>query len=75
MTDVREIGVGDRPPEDMDWVLVEQAVGGKFFVRNSHAPDDDLNAKRFDTKIAALSEALAWAEKNRVPVVYLRGKA
>lgn len=77
MPDVREIDAHEKPPQDADWVLVERTPSGKFTANGSTGWAKGaafFRPPNFETQVAAISAALAWADENGVPVVYVRAK-
>jgi hypothetical protein len=75
MAKVREIPKSERPFESERCIVVEQA-GGRF-VANGFSPGKMSGTvwapPAFDTLTTAIAASVAWADRNDVAVVYVRG--
>lgn len=76
MVEIRDISASDTPPDTVDYLLVERA-GDKFVVNGAATSGPKsatfFRAAPYDTEKVAVAAAVAWAERNGVPVVYVRG--
>jgi hypothetical protein len=74
MTQVKDIENSETPPQNEDWVLIEE-TDGKFVASGSLSAIDGpafFKPAPFDTLDEAVTASLVWAEPNGVPFVYVR---
>ena len=76
MVEIRKLTARQRPPNDGDWVFIEQA-GGRYVangsVRQAGGSVLFFRPTAFMTFDEALNASKAWAFDNSVPTVYVRG--
>ncbi len=75
MVEVREIGKYENPPEDADWIVIKPTPAGKFIADACIA--DCISAafsdlRTFNTLERAISASKRWAERNNIPIVYVK---
>lgn len=76
MAEIEQLGGGQNPPEDQDWLLIEQGAAGGFYVTYCIGTAKAAINGRSDalaTAKAAFILARQWAEEKGIATIFSKG--